>query len=124
MVTVGRYRFGYEAHLACAKLRDEGIEAFVADEQIALPLHSPAIGWVRVEVWEGDSDAALRVLARDESAMVDALTAEELDARAIPSAPPIHPRGPRRRREVPAWLVLVALGAVAALVFRGHRAWW
>ena len=54
----------HEAHLAKAKLLSEGIECFVADDNLVSinPFYANAIGGVKLKVWEGDVKEALELL--------------------------------------------------------------
>jgi hypothetical protein len=52
LVTVARFDFPYQAHLAASRLEDAGIPAFVADEQLVgmSMFHSRAAGGVKLRV--------------------------------------------------------------------------
>ena len=68
-VTVGRYDFPYEAHIARARLESEGIPAFVVDEHTINMqwLYSQALGGVKVQVPERFAEEALAILNEDRS---------------------------------------------------------
>lgn len=67
LVTISRYSFPYEAHIARARLETEGIPAFVADEHTINMqwLYSDALGGVRLQVPEPYAQAAQAILAED-----------------------------------------------------------
>lgn len=69
MVTVARYSFPHEAHIARAKLESEGIPAFVADEYTINMqwLYSNALGGVRVQVPKPFAKQAKEILSQDYS---------------------------------------------------------
>lgn len=62
--TVARFHDPIEAHIACGRLRAEGIDAHVADDQLAVANWEwrLAVGGVRVQVAEDDIELARRVL--------------------------------------------------------------
>ncbi len=66
-ITVARYTYPYEAHIARGKLDNAGIDAFIADEHTISThwIYSQALGGVRVQVQEESKDLALRVLAEE-----------------------------------------------------------
>ena len=98
-VTVGRYSFPHEAHIARARLEAEGITAVVADEHTVNMnwLYSDALGGVRVQVSAEDSAAARQLLVEDRSAEVDQeFGAEEMRCPACDSnRVALHTRGRR-----------------------------
>jgi hypothetical protein len=65
LVTVGRFREVWEAHLARAELESEGIFAHVADEQMVTMnwLYSNALGGVRLQVPAMEADRAREILS-------------------------------------------------------------
>jgi len=67
ITVVGSYADSIQAHLACARLANAGIEAHVFDEWIvsADPLLGPAVGWIRVVVRACDTEAATASLAEE-----------------------------------------------------------
>ena len=73
LVTVSRYSFPYEAHLARALLESEGIPAFVADEHTINMqwLYSDAMGGVRLQVPEDWAQQAWDVLAEDREQVLE-----------------------------------------------------
>ena len=77
-VTVARYDFPYQAHIARAKLDSEGIPAFVADEHTINMqwLYSNAMGGVKLQVPESFAEAAREVLAREEAQVAPAAEVE------------------------------------------------
>lgn len=66
LVTIGHYRFVYEAELARLHLDEEGIPAFIADAEIVNMdwLLGNAVGNVKIQVARRDAEAATSVLAR------------------------------------------------------------
>lgn len=62
--TVASYHDPIEAHIACGRLRAEGIEAHVADDQLAVANWEwrLAVGGIRLRVAEDDAERARRVL--------------------------------------------------------------
>lgn len=73
LVTVSRYSFPYEAHLARALLESEGIPAFVADEHTINMqwLYSDAMGGVRLQVPEDWAQQAWDILAEDREQVLE-----------------------------------------------------
>jgi hypothetical protein len=72
IVTVAKFLQPMEAHLFRSRLEADGIDAFVADENMAnIQLYlSPVLGGLRVQVHESDAETAreiLRDLERAES---------------------------------------------------------
>jgi ribosomal protein S27AE len=63
-ITVATFRYPVEAHLAKSKLESEGIEVYVADENIVAInwLYSNAVGGVKVQVREDEADRARALL--------------------------------------------------------------
>ena len=74
MITIARYSFPYEAHIAKAKLESEGIVAFVADEHTinANWIYSDALGGVRLQVPAQNVERAVEMLEFDCSEQLDA----------------------------------------------------
>ncbi len=66
LITVATVSQPLEAHVLKGKLEAEGIEAFLADENIVSMnfLYSNAVGGVKVQVDEQDAGAALKILGR------------------------------------------------------------
>jgi len=66
LITIGRFGFPLEAHLARTRLEWAGIPAFVADDRIVTAnwLYAHAIGGVRLRVRECDVEAAAQVFAQ------------------------------------------------------------
>lgn len=64
LVTICRYSFSFEAHVARALLESEGIPVFVADEHTINMqwLYSDALGGVRLQVPEAFVERALELL--------------------------------------------------------------
>lgn len=62
--TVARYHDPIEAHIACGRLRAEGIDAHVADDHLGLANWEwrLALGGTRLRVPEADAQRARRVL--------------------------------------------------------------
>ena len=73
LVTVSRYSFPYEAHLARALLESEGIPAFVADEHTINMqwLYSDAMGGVRLQVPEDWAQQAWDILSEDREQVLE-----------------------------------------------------
>ncbi len=62
--TLARYHDPIEAHIACGRLRAEGIDAHVADDQLGLANWEwrLAVGGIRVRVADADVERAQHVL--------------------------------------------------------------
>ncbi len=69
MVTIARFSFPHEAHIARAKLESEGIPVFVADEYTINMqwLYSNALGGVRVQIPKPFAKQAIEILSQDYS---------------------------------------------------------
>ncbi|KGK42730.1 phosphoenolpyruvate synthase [Nitrincola sp. A-D6] len=67
LVTISRYSFPYEAHIAKSRLDSEGIPSFVADEHTINMqwLYSNALGGVRLQVPEAYAEASIAILSED-----------------------------------------------------------
>jgi hypothetical protein len=89
--TVARYHDPIEAHIACGRLRAEGIDAHVADDQLAVANWEwrLAVGGIRVRVLEGDAERARKVLREldaggyaleDEPGATDTLSAPQRES--------------------------------------------
>ncbi len=67
LVTISRYSFPYEAHIAKSRLDSEGVPSFVADEHTVNMqwLFSNALGGVRLQVPEAYVHVAQAILAED-----------------------------------------------------------
>ncbi len=65
LITIASFGKPVEAHLAQAKLASEGIEAFVADDNLIQMnwLYSQAVGGVKLQVNEADAEQALKILS-------------------------------------------------------------
>lgn len=72
LVTIARFSFPFEAHIAKAQLESGGIPAFVADEHTINMnwLYSDALGGVRLQVQHEDVEQAKAVLAQDQSELL------------------------------------------------------
>jgi hypothetical protein len=64
LILIATFSHPFEAHLAKGKLESEGIEAFIADENIVGLnwLYSNLVGGVKLKVHEEDRERALKVL--------------------------------------------------------------
>jgi len=64
LVTIARFSYPTEAHIARTKLETEGIWAFVADEHLITAnwLYSNAVGGVKLQVSERNAEQALEIL--------------------------------------------------------------
>lgn len=84
LTTVASYHDPIEAHIACGRLRAEGIEAHVADDQLAVANWEwrLAVGGIRLRVAEDDAERACCVLRELEAG------GYSLDADADASADP------------------------------------
>lgn len=84
LITISRYSFPYEAHIAKSRLDAEGIPAFVADEHTINMqwLYSNALGGVRLQVPEPFAEAALDILNEDREK--DLVEAVEIDVQTCP----------------------------------------
>lgn len=62
--TIARYQDPIEAHIACGRLRAEGIDAHVADDQVAVANWEwrLALGGTRVQVPDAEATRARQVL--------------------------------------------------------------
>ncbi len=67
MITIARFLFTHEAHIAKASLNSAGIHAFLADEHTVNMqwLYSNAMGGVRLMVEEDQAEVAADLLASD-----------------------------------------------------------
>ena len=65
MITITTVSYIHEADLIRMKLEGEGINVFIADQMTASisPLHSGAIGGIRIQIDEKDLEAAREVLS-------------------------------------------------------------
>ncbi|MGD8741846.1 MAG: hypothetical protein PVH46_00345 [Granulosicoccaceae bacterium] len=77
-ITIARYDTMPEAHIALGRLLAEGIEAWLADENLVQTdwLYSIAVGGIKLQVEPGDVERALAILATDYS---DTLATEDAD---------------------------------------------
>ncbi|WP_261842254.1 DUF2007 domain-containing protein [Aliamphritea ceti] len=68
MITIARFSFPYEAHIARAKLECAGLTPFIADEHTINMqwLYSNAMGGVRLQVPQAQAEAALELLAEED----------------------------------------------------------
>ncbi|WP_286240656.1 DUF2007 domain-containing protein [Neptuniibacter halophilus] len=74
LVTIARYSYPYEAHLARSRLESEGIPAYLADEHTINMqwLYSDALGGIRLQVPENYTQQAQEILALDlEQALIE-----------------------------------------------------
>lgn len=57
------YLYSYLAHLDKAKLKDEGIEVFIKDDNIVSidPIYAQAVGGIKLQVYEKDYDKAVEI---------------------------------------------------------------
>lgn len=95
LVTLERYRFPHEAHIAQGLLESHGIDAYVADEHIlsANWLNPKTIGDVRLQVLEADFSKAQKLLS---------ITTNEED---VTHSPCLSCQSKHMSKEKPAWLV-------------------
>lgn len=72
MVTVATFDDMPSAHIALGRLRAEGIEAMLADENLVQTdwLYAIAVGGIKLQVEAQDADYAVAVLARDDSELL------------------------------------------------------
>lgn len=72
-VVVATYDFMPSAHIALGRLQAEGIEAFLADENLVQTdwLYSIAVGGIKLCVKPQDKAGAEAILSRDDSAMLE-----------------------------------------------------
>lgn len=82
--TIASYHDPIEAHIACGRLRAEGIDAHVADDQMAVANWEwrLAVGGTRVRVADEDAERARRVL-RELDAGGFALDPDPVDDHAL-----------------------------------------
>ncbi len=80
--TIARYPDPIEAHIACGRLRAEGIDAHVADDHLGLANWEwrLAIGGIRLRVPEDDAERARRVLGELDAGAYALEEASEFDA--------------------------------------------
>jgi len=101
LVTVSTYITGWEAHLACNKLRAADVPACVIDENFnAIGYGSAAMGPARVQVREEDLQTALQVLATKEDYVDDEF---DDDPRCPACGSTSEPAS------APGWLLLISL---------------
>lgn len=79
LVTIARYTFPYEAHIAWSLLDSEGIPAFVVDEYTINMqwLYSNALGGVRLQVPKIYEKAACNILAKCTEIRVEGISCPE-----------------------------------------------
>ena len=79
---IGSYLHGYEAHLARARLEDDGLSAWLLDEhQVGMQWHlAPVLGGVKVAVRREDADRARALLDEDRSAELTGIAESDLPA--------------------------------------------
>ena len=72
-VTIATYDSMPEAHIAMGGLHAEGIDAWLADENLVQTdwLYSIAVGGIKLQVNTGDVERAMKILARDYSETLD-----------------------------------------------------
>lgn len=72
LITVATFNDPLEAHIICGRLQADGIECFLADENIVQAnwLYANAVGGVKLKVLQEDVEAAMAVL--EEVRAVDA----------------------------------------------------
>ena len=82
--TIASYHDPIEAHIACGRLRAEGIDAHVADDQMAVANWEwrLAVGGTRVRVADEDAEQARRVLHELDAGRF-ALDPDPVDDRAL-----------------------------------------
>ncbi len=64
LITVAAFNKGIKAHLSKSKLESEGIECFIADENV-VNLNwflSNAVGCIKLQVKESDAERAVKIL--------------------------------------------------------------
>lgn len=64
MKILNTYLYSYLAHLDMARLKDEGIEVFIKDDNIVSidPVFAQAAGGIKLLVYEKDYDKAIEIL--------------------------------------------------------------
>jgi Flp pilus assembly protein TadD len=79
LVTIAAFSFPAEAHVLRAKLEEEGVWAFVADESMVAAnwLYSNAVGGVKLQVREHEVEKALEILGMEPEGVED--TEDDLD---------------------------------------------
>lgn len=75
LVTVAVFDFLPDAQIALGKLDSEGIDAVLADAHLVQTdwLYAIAVGGIKLQVDGADAERARHILARDDSAALDAL---------------------------------------------------
>ena len=62
------YLYSYQANLDIAKLKDEGINSYIKDENIVSidPILAQAVGGIKLMVYEEDYDKAIEVINKND----------------------------------------------------------
>lgn len=78
IITLQRFQNLTLAYMAKNKLELNGIEAFIADENVTVadPLYMNAVGGIRLTVFEKDKEKALILLAKNEEIETDEIEQE------------------------------------------------
>ncbi len=109
LITIARFSFPYEAHIARGKLEVAGIPAWVADEHLVNTqwLYSNAVGGVRLQVSHLDAQQALAVLHENE--LDELIEAQGNDPTRCPDCGSEDVLIKREGR-APAFLMMITLG--------------
>jgi hypothetical protein len=67
LITIVTFSQPIMAELARTRLEAAGIYCFIVDEHIVMaqPFYSPAVGGIKLQVWESDVRRALEILRQD-----------------------------------------------------------
>jgi predicted nucleic-acid-binding Zn-ribbon protein len=81
------YLYAHEAHLDLAKLQDEGIEAYIFDENIVAlnPIYGNAVGGIKLHVHDEDFEKALQIINADSSSELKEAYDEDIEP--LPKCP-------------------------------------
>lgn len=73
LVTVATFDNIPDAYIALGRVRAEGIEAYLADEHLVQTdwLYGIAVGGIKLRVGPADAEQAVRLLARDDSDVLE-----------------------------------------------------
>ena len=84
LVTVATYSMPAEAHILRGRLEDEGVRAYITDEEtVAVAWHlAQAIGGIKVQVAPEDAEGARAIIAREPTLQeIEEETGSEVDVR-------------------------------------------
>ena len=109
LVTIARFSFPYEAHIARGRLLSAGIPAWVADEHLVGMqwLYSQAVGGVRLQVSQMDVAEASAILQED--GLGELIAQQDVEPTLCPQccSPDVEIK---RKGRGPAFLMMYTLG--------------